>query len=236
VFAAAWFTLVAQHRKAVLWLAGSILCKFYPVAVLPFFVKRLPWRHSLWLAILLPAGYLPYASAGDRLLSGLLYYSEKWRFNGFLFQKLSEQVADETQAGRLMLLVAGAMIGARLVFKADLLDQLFWATGIVLLCAPTLFPWYLIWMTPFLCFFPNPAWLLLTAVSPLSYNVLIEWWTLGIWRQSELFLKLQYYPFYGLLAWNFFKLAKPKSEVRCRGNCWQLGSGSESQDSRGHRS
>lgn len=235
VLAAAWFTLAVQHRKAVLSLAGAILCKLYPVAVLPFFLKRLPWRSLLWLGVLLPAAYLPYASAGDRLFSGLLHYGDKWRFNGFLFQKLSEQVTDET-AGRLLLLMAGAVIGARLVLKVDLLSQLFWTTGIVLLCAPTLFPWYLIWITPFLCFFPNPAWLLLTVLSPLSYNVLIEWWTIGVWRQSDLFLKLQYYPFYALLIWSFFRAAKPKSEVRCRSNCRQLETGSESQESLGSRS
>ena len=73
-------------------------------------------------------------------------------------------------------------------------------TGAVLLFSPTLFPWYLVWIIPFLCFFPNPAWLLLSGLSVLSYEVLNGWSVLGIWRSDPFFLKLQYYPFWGMLA------------------------------------
>lgn len=212
LLAAALFTLTAQRGKALLALAGAILCKLYPVASLPFFLKRLPWRHLVWLPLILIAGYLPYASAGRRLFSALLYYRGKWRFNGFLFLRLSEHLNDDRLVEGLMLLALGVVIGVCLSLKLDLLAQLYWTTGAVLLCAPTLFPWYLIWLAPFLCFFPNPAWLLLTALSPISYYVLIEWWTLGLWRQSDLFIGLQYYPFFGLLVWNFFRgcMAKTK--------------------------
>jgi hypothetical protein len=212
LFAAALFTLTAQHGKAVLSLAGSILCKLYPVATLPFFLKRFPWRHSVWLPFILIAGYLPYASAGSRLFSALFYYREKWRFNGFLFLQLSEHFKDERQVERLMLLLVTVVIGVCLARKLELLEQLYWVTGAILLCAPTLFPWYLIWMVPFLCFFQNPAWLMLTALSPLSYYVLIDWWTLGLWRQNDLFLKLQYYPFYGCLIWNFLRGWRTKTK------------------------
>ena len=218
LLAATFLALTAQHRKAVLALAGSILCKLYPATSLPFFFKRIGWRHLVWLPLILVAGYLPYASAGSRLFSALLYYREKWRFNGFLFMQLSEQLKNERQVEQLMLLVLGVVIGACLYLGLDLLDQLYWTTGAVLLCAPTLFPWYLIWMVPFLCFFPNPAWLLLTALSPLSYYVLIDWWTLGVWRQSNLFLRLEYYPFYGLLIWNFLRVWRAKTKVRCPNN------------------
>jgi hypothetical protein len=216
LLAAALFGLTAHQGRAVLALAGSILCKLYPVTSLPFFLRRIGWRHLVWLPIILVAGYLPYASAGSRLFAALLYYREKWRFNGFLYMQLSEQLKDERQAEQLMLLVVGLVIGgACLYLGPDLLEQLYWATGAVLLCAPTLFPWYLIWMVPFLCFFPSPAWLLLTGLSPLSYYVLIDWWTLGMWRQNDLFLKLQYFPFYGLLTWNFLRVCRAKTKVRC---------------------
>lgn len=217
LLAAALFVLAAKPGRALLSLAGSILCKFYPVACLPFFLRRLPWRHSMWLPLLLIVGYLPYASAGSHLFSALLSYREKWRFNGFIFVQLSDRLNDERQVELLMLLVVGTVIGVCLTLKMGLFEQLYWTTGAVLLCAPTLFPWYLIWIVPFFCFFPNPAWLLLTALSPLSYYVLIEWWTLGLWRQSDLFLKMQYYPFYALLLWNFFRVCRAKTKVRCTG-------------------
>ena len=96
----------------------------------------------------------------------------------------------------------------------DLLEQLYWATGAVLLCARRCSPEYLIWMVPFLCFSKSclaaADW-----VKSLSYYVLIDWWTLGLWRQNDLFLKLQYFPFYGLLIWNFLRVCRAKTKVRC---------------------
>ena len=120
LLAAALFTLTAHQGKAVLALAGSILCKLYPVASLPFFFKRIGWRHSVWLPFILVVGYLPYASAGSRLFSALLYYREKWRFNGFLFLQLSEQLKDERQVEQLMLLVVGVVIGVCLYLGTGL--------------------------------------------------------------------------------------------------------------------
>ncbi|MSO23220.1 MAG: hypothetical protein EXQ58_08215 [Acidobacteria bacterium] len=110
LFAAALFTLTTQQGKAVVALVGSILCKLYPLANLPFFLERMTWRRSVWLLFILVAGYLPYASAGSRLFSALLYYRAKWRFNGFFFMQLSEQLRDESQVERLMLLVVGVVV------------------------------------------------------------------------------------------------------------------------------
>lgn len=199
LFGSVLLCLTQQHGKSVIAFTGAILCKLYPLAGLPFFLKKIPLRHFIWLPLILLAGFLPYASAGHGLFSALLYYREKWRFNGFLFHELTRYLSDERSVERWLFLGILAVVIGSLLRKLDILEQLYWVTGAVLLCGPTLFPWYLIWMVPFLCFFQSAAWLLLTALAPLSYCVLIDWWTLGIWRQSETFLMLQYYPFFSLL-------------------------------------
>ena len=106
---------------------------------------------------------------------------------------------------RLVTVVILVLITLCLIKLDDLLRQLYWVVGAILLLVPTLFPWYLVWIIPFLCFFPNPAWMLFSFTSAISYYVLIDWWTLGIWRQNHFFLALEYYPFFGLL---FFTLIK----------------------------
>ena len=40
---------------------------------------------------------------------------------------------------------------------------------VALLLAPTLHPWYLLWVLPLLTFAPSPAWLLLCCLAPLAY-------------------------------------------------------------------
>ena len=199
--------LCLSHRpiKSVLLLAGAILSKIYPLLMVPLFFRRIQYRHWLWLPLTLLLGYLPYLKASQGLFSALSYYKEKWRFNGFLFEVLTRELSSEVAVERLVTVVILGLITVCLIKLDDLLRQLYWVVGAILLLVPTLFPWYLVWIIPFLCFFPNPAWMLFSFTSAISYYVLIDWWTLGIWRQNHFFLALEYYPFFGLL---FFTLIK----------------------------
>lgn len=197
----ALFLLQIQKRVAAMGiLAAAVLSKLYPLILAPAFLRGLPARYWGWLAGFLLAMSLPYLGAGSRLLAGLSLYRDQWRFNGFLHSWLTGQglpqiwVEALLGAGLLTLLYVCRVRGT------CRLRQLYWLTGAVLLFSPTLFPWYLVWIVPFLCFFPNPAWLLLSGLSVLSYEVLNDWSILGIWRSDPFFLKLQYYPFWGMLA------------------------------------
>lgn len=200
---ATFFCLTHRERLSVLFLAGSILTKFYPLFAVPFFTRKISKRSLAWLPLFFFIGYLPYLSAGHHLFSALLYYREKWRFNGFLFQLMSKHFFTETAVERILSLLILVVIWLSFRKTSDLLRQAYWVTGALLLSAPTLFPWYLTWMVPFFCFFPNPAWILLTITSSISYYVLIEYWTLGVWRQNQSFMNLEYIPFYILLVGTF---------------------------------
>ncbi len=72
-------------------------------------------------------------------------------------------------------------------------------TGTILLLTPTLYPWYLIWMIPFLIFQPNWSWLSFTFLIQLSYYVLKHYSINGNWEESVWILFLEYVPFYVLL-------------------------------------
>jgi len=199
--------LCLSHRpiKSVLLLAGAILSKLYPLLIVPLFLRRIQYRHWLWLPAALLLGYLPYLKASQGLFSALFFYKEKWRFNGFLFQAMERTLSSEVAVEQLVVVVILILIIVSLTKLDDLLQQLYWVTGGILLLVPTLFPWYLVWIIPFLCFFPNPAWMLFSFTSAISYYVLTDWWTLGIWRQNHFFLALEYYPFLGLLLFTWTK-------------------------------
>jgi hypothetical protein len=70
-------------------------------------------------------------------------------------------------------------------------------TGLILLLSPTLHPWYLLWILPWLCLFPSRSWILLSGLVTLAYaeaafpdggNAPLPWTRL-----------LEYVPFYALL-------------------------------------
>ena len=76
----------------------------------------------------------------------------------------------------------GVVIGLALwlaVRRADPTRAAFLLIGTVLLFAPNGYPWYFTWIVPLLCFYPSPAWLLLTILQFLSYKIFINYRALG---------------------------------------------------------
>jgi hypothetical protein len=103
------------------------------------------------------------------------------------------------------------------VRRAEPLRAAFLLIGAVLLLAPNGYSWYFTWIVPLLCFFPSPAWLLLTVLQFLSYKVWINYRAFGQWQFDPLFQWLTYAPFYALLAWEIFRRRSPGSSGLNRG-------------------
>ena len=83
-------------------------------------------------------------------------------------------------------------------------------TAIFLLLTPTLHPWYLIWIIPFLIFIPNWSWLLFTLLIQASYFVMKEYAISSVWQESVWILLFQYIPFYFILIWEYIDTRKIK--------------------------
>ena len=79
----------------------------------------------------------------------------------------------------------------------------FMITGTFLLLTPTLHPWYLLWIIPFLIFLPRWSWLIFTFLIQLSYQVIHNSQLTGIWQEQTWILLLEYTPFYGILIWEY---------------------------------
>ena len=77
--------------------------------------------------------------------------------------------------------------------------------GMFIVLNPTVHPWYLCWIVPFLVIFPQRAWLLLTGLVVLAYWILIDYANSGIWQENILVKWIEYFPFYALLLFDFFK-------------------------------
>jgi len=84
------------------------------------------------------------------------------------------------------------------------IQKSFILTAVFLLLMPTLHPWYLIWIIPFLVFIPNWSWLVFTLLIQVSYFVLKDYALFSVWKESVWILILQYIPFYSILVWEYF--------------------------------
>ncbi len=214
----ALFALGSGRRSAAVWaLAGAFLVKFVPVLALAAFWRRMGsgWlevrqrRSLLWFPALVAAGYLPFAGAGPQLPAGLLTYAHDWRFNEAIFAVLYgvlQKLGPGPDDASLMLakwICAGVLLLVALwsgMRCADVYRALFMVLGVWLLLMPTLHPWYLMWILPFLPLFPRPAWILFSGLVFLAYEVLIGYSRDGTWQEQTWVRWAQYGPFYFLLV------------------------------------
>lgn len=193
--------------SAVILTAGS-LAKLFPITLLPLALRLSGWPQKLrgWFgfggaALVTALCVWPYRSALAQFPEIFVRYQAIWQnYNPSLYGLLlwfsgRPQIAAGIGEGAVLGLAVWA--AAR---KIDPWRAAFLIIGAILILAPNTYSWYFTWIVPLLCFFPNPAWLLVTILQFLSYKVLIEYQINGIWHFDPYFQWLTYAPFYALLV------------------------------------
>jgi hypothetical protein len=189
-------------------IALAAMAKVFPAVLLPVWLRKAGWpeRRAGWFA----AGFagaacllvlVPYWSALGAFRANLAYYEETWEnYNASLYTLLDWLTGGGTKIPAL----AGAAAIWGLAFwlaskRAEPARAAYLLMGTSLAFWPNGYSWYFTWIVPLLCFFPNPAWLLLTVLQFLSYNVLIAYGIIGKFQFDPFFQWLVYVPFYVLL-------------------------------------
>ena len=159
----------------------------------------------LGLPLILIGGYAIYAGAGaHHILDGLTVYLTKWRFNDGLYTILYELLRqpelawDDVALERARVMCSIAMVAIAIITLIRVQDPLkivFILMAAHLLLSPTVHPWYLLWVLPFLPFFPSMAWIYLSCASLLAYNVLDGFHTTGVWHEDAWVKWVEYLPF-----------------------------------------
>ena len=219
------YWLAAERRVAASWaLAGAFLSKLVPLLVLPVFWRQMGrgvdggWRRwfgpsgrwaLLWFAALGAAGFLLFAGAGSQLFAGLQTYVLKWRFNDVIFSLVYEQLKRPNwewddralmQGKQILAAVLALVVLWATLRRADAYGAVFVIMGAYMLLTPTLHPWYLLWILPFLPLFPHPAWIALSGGIFLAYQVLIGYSKYGTWEEAAWVRWAEFVPFYFFLV------------------------------------
>lgn len=212
--------LIIRSRTGVstILLAVSALLKVFPVVLFPLWLRRAGWPRTMrsWAAGLASAAlavvcFWPFRAALPHIPATLAYFTAHWQDNNaslFTLLRMFSGHAD-VAAG----IGEGIVLGLALWTAARRLEPeraAYLIFGAILLLSPNAYPWYFTWIIPFLCFFPNPAWLMLTILQFLSYSVLIGYGILGTWHWSPLMMWLEYAPFYGWLGWELLRAQRTK--------------------------
>lgn len=143
-----------QQRRTLISsvaLALAFSIKFLSLVLIPLLWRRVLIRDVLIACGLLVALYLPFiGSSLDVPTGSLAVYAAQWRFNGPLFALLEHLlgiIPAVTVAVGSGLIVA---VVARRWFSCDSPEAWAWPMATTLLFMPTVYPWYLVWLTPFL--------------------------------------------------------------------------------------
>lgn len=211
-------TLIAVNNKragaAAIMLALATLVKFYGLLFLPFmlleFRGRQRWRFLAVFIAFTVAAYLPFALDGEYAFLGSLFeYLSSWQFNASLFF-VFKYVLNLSWAREL----AGGLFVVWLIVlffrRLDLMQRLFRAMAGYIVLTTTLFPWYFVWMYPFVLKNLSPAFLLLSGSVLISYHVHIGYYETGEWTPIIWTGLLEYIPFYALLIYFAVKNRKAR--------------------------
>jgi hypothetical protein len=146
---------------AVTAFALSIAVKLLPIVLLPLYWKRVRIRDGALAAVVLGLLYVPFLDHGRIPLGSLVTYVQRFRFNDPVFATLERVTAPQIVAGLAILIGFLTAIWMRRKSAEWSPDAFAWPMAASLLCAPVVYPWYLLWPLPFirsLSTFPVIVW------------------------------------------------------------------------------
>ncbi len=143
--------LVRRWRAtAAVALGLAIAVKFLPVVLLPLYWKRVRIRDAALATTVVGLLYVPFLNHGRIPIGSLGTYVKSFRFNGPVFAALDQVAPPQLLAGLAVLvgLVTATWLRRRAPEWSP--DIFAWPMAASLLCAPAVFPWYLLVLLPFL--------------------------------------------------------------------------------------
>jgi len=143
--------LVRRWRAmAAVGLGLAMAVKFLPVVLLPLYWKRVRIRDAALAATVVGLLYVPFLNHGRIPIGSLGTYVQSFRFNGPVFAALARVAPPQLLAGLAVLVGLATASCLRSAAPEWSPEQFAWPMAASLLCAPVVFPWYLLGLLPFL--------------------------------------------------------------------------------------
>ena len=209
-----------RFAAAVVTASMSVLVKPFAGIAMSAILVSTGWRRW-WLAPLTVALlYLPFASAGTGLVASLLTFGGSMHFHGALDPWVRLAVVELVSPPLVepivrIVLFAALMFGSSWLWLrrggAPLPTLVVRLLGVLLLCLPTLHPWYFIAIVVLLPFARSWALAVWTATAGVYWLHGLQILALGAWFETPWVTAVAHLPAMALMAWEVFG---PRSEAR----------------------
>ncbi|MFY9729663.1 MAG: hypothetical protein WB723_21640 [Candidatus Acidiferrales bacterium] len=127
----------------------AVAVKFLPIVLAPLYWRRVRVRDALLAVIIVGLLYVPFLRGGSVPIGSMGVFVQRFRFNDPAFATLERLMSPQVVAGLAVLvgLATAAVLRRR---QDENSPQAFaWPMAASLLCAPVVYPWYLLWLLPF---------------------------------------------------------------------------------------
>lgn len=143
--------LVRRWRAiAALAFGLAVAVKFLPIVLLPLYWKRIRIRDAALATAIVALLYVPFLSHGRVPTGSLATYVQTFRFNGPVFAALDHVAPPPLLAGLAVLVGLGTATWLKNTEHKGFPYIFAWPMAASLFFAPVVFPWYLLWLLPFL--------------------------------------------------------------------------------------
>jgi alpha-1,6-mannosyltransferase len=171
--------LVRRWRAiAALAFGLAVAVKFLPIVLLPLYWKRIRIRDTALATVMIALLYMPFLNHGRIPTGSLATYVQTFRFNGPVFAVLNHVAPPQLLAGLAVLVGLFTATWLRSVAPEGPLYIFAWPVAASLFFAPVVFPWYLLWLLPFLTS-ASTLLIILWTVSIVPTYVMWHWRTIG---------------------------------------------------------
>jgi len=130
--------------------ALAVAVKFLPIVLVPLYWRRLRIRDAVLAVVVFGLLYLPFLQRGRIPTGSLGAYVQSFRFNGPLFAILERALRPQLAVALAVLAGIATAIWLRRRSAELSADAFAWPMAASLLCAPVIYPWYMVWLLPFL--------------------------------------------------------------------------------------
>ena len=152
--------------------ALSVAVKPLPIVLLPLLWRRISRRDLAAGIAVLVALYLPFWDGHRLPIGSVPEVVQRFRFNGPIFTAVASRAGPAVATGLAM--AAGLAVAAWARRRRSVASPEAWAwpMAAALLCAPLTYPWYLVWLAPFLV---APATMPLTIWTVSILSTYVVW-------------------------------------------------------------
>nr|MBC7612956.1 DUF2029 domain-containing protein [Pseudopedobacter sp.] len=221
---AIWLLLKDKWRSSAVALGLAICSKLLPVVFLPFFIRYIGWRKTIYAGIICSFTtiilFLPFIynlELAQHFVESIQLYYGKFEFNGSIYQILKaigwERLHYNPIAYTSKILLGLTLVGFLITYfkSRNIFEGIFWLMFVYTIFGAIVHPWYiliLVALSPFVKWRFGIIWSVLICLSYYTYRVFPYQESLTIiWVEYGL---LGLYIFYELLIKNYLKkILKP---------------------------